>query len=217
MFYSLQAVTVLCRWGLVFLDLQIWETLSRTQLAQCFVVFSVAASPKTTNICSSCLMSPGIQPNVLMHNLVKEHAALAFCVQHGQHVRKIYKLLKTQRCCSANNSLELYSIRPLLRSNQAPSPHLASPHGGYFATTRVFGNNMGGNNRATFASQLWWYFLNTPARWPQPCIFSLFLFLVHILNILKTSAKKKKLQKSGRTLRSRPFASVSVKFESLEE
>lgn len=72
------------RWGLVSSDLHIWETLSPNQLAQCFLAFSAVASPKTTNICSTCLMRRDIQPNVLMHNLVKEHAALACCFQHGR-------------------------------------------------------------------------------------------------------------------------------------
>lgn len=175
MFWGLQDVTVGCRGGLVSPDLQIWETLSRIQLARCVLAFSFVASPKTTNICSACLMSPGVQPNVLMHNLVKEHAALASCFQHEQDDQQIYKLLKPQCCCSPYNTLsqdKLDSTGLLLKSNWAPSPHLRA------GLLQLLGSLV-----STWVATIGQPSLPScgdiplmPPRCPQPCTFSLFLF-----------------------------------------
>lgn len=143
-------------------------------------------------------MSPGVQPNVLMLNLVKEHAALASCFQHGQDDQQICKLLKPQRCCSPCNRLsqdKLDSTGLLL----VPSPHLRA--GLLQLLVSLVPTWVATIGQPSLPSCG-----DIPAPCPQPCIFSLFLFDAcseHLEDELKKERYRKRKDIEVQTFRRR--------------
>lgn len=144
-------------------------------------------------------MSPGVQPNVLMLNLVKEHAALASCFQHRRDDQQIYKLLKPQHCCSPYSTLsqDKFDIAGLLlESNRAPSPHLrAGLLQLLVSLVPTWVATIGQPSLPSCSDTS-----SMPARCPRPSIFSLFLLWCLFWTFGRWVWSKKATER-GRTLR----------------